>query len=353
MSVVPVAAAAANPEMMSLVMPDASTVMEINVSRIAASPFGATVKEAFHQGMAAQMKAQLAKTKSPMQDQLAMLGDIDWSQEVQDILVARGPGKHPATLVLVKTALDLERLKSFQGFSGEATVYDGVPILSSTKPENGAIAFLGDSIVAAGQMADVKAAIHRRGQPASLTPALAAQVNKYKQDDVWVASTELISGPLTIPGGAAAKAPAAAKAMELAEKIAGVNGGLRFSPDFDLLADVEARTEKGAAELSQTLGLVTAMMKSQARTAGGHAEQPLKFSLSGKHLLLSVHVPEAQMRAGLQQMRMASAAAPAKPASGLPTTVAGPSSGMAPPPVGTIRVQSSEGTVLIPVDRNR
>ena len=336
----PAMAAGADRDMMNLIMPEAATVMEINIAKIMASPAGAAMREAVHQGMATQLKAALAKSKSPFEGQLEVLGDIDWSQEVRDIVVARGPGKHPATLILVRSSIGPARVRAWKALSGDAAEYEGVPMLTSSKPEGGAIAFLPGPIVALGQLDDVKAAIHRRGQPTALPAGLAARVNQYNQDDLWLASTETMTGPLPVPGGG--KSPAGAKAAEFLEKVAGLNGGLRFSPDFDLSADLEARTEKGAAELSQGLGMLAGMMRSQAKTAGGRGLEGLKFNLSGKHILLSLHVPEEQMRAGLQQMRTARAA---------PVAVSlSPSSGLPLPPAGTIRVQSSEGTFLIPVE---
>jgi hypothetical protein len=343
-------AAAAGPEMMNLVMPDASTVMEVNIAKIMASPIGSAMREAVHQGMAAQLKVELAKAKPQFQEQMAVLGNIDWSQEVQDIVVARGPGKQPPTLIIVRSSLDLARIQALQAFSGDATEYEGVPILASAKPESGVIAFLNDSIVAIGQMADVKSAIHRRNGHTALPAALAAQVGKYSRDDIWLASTEILTGPLA--GPAATGSPAGAKVAEFAEKVAGLNGGLRFSPDFDFSADLEARTEKGAAELFQGLRWLTGMAQSQAKNAGKGGLEGLKLQVNGKHILVSLHVPEEQIRAGLQQMRAAKPVQPAAAARQSP--VAPPSGSLPPPPAGTIRVQSSDmGTVLIPVGKQQ
>ena len=351
LAALPALAAAADQDMMNLVMPDATTVMEVNLARIMASPIGAALKEGARQGAAAQLKAELAKAKPPFQEQFAALADIDWSREVLDIMIARGPGKPAPTLILVRSSLDLGRIQAMKEFKGEVTEYEGVPMLTSPKAEGGVFAFLDGSIVAIGQMGDVKAAIHRRGQTAALPAALAAQVNKYSGDDIWVASTEIITGPVVPP--AATKSPAGAQVARFIEKIAGVNGGLRFSPDFDLSADLEARTEKGAAELAEGMRWLTGMAQPQAKggVVVGHLEG-FKFRLNGKHILLSLHVPEEQMRAGLQQMRATQPARTAVAARQAPAQVvqhAAPSSGLPPPPAGTIRVTSSEGSVLVPV----
>ena len=349
-------AAAADPEMMNLVMPDASVVMEVNIAKIMASPIGSAMGEAVHQGIAKQLKVELTKAKPQFQEQIAGLSNIDWSREVRDIVIASGPGKPAPMLTIVRTSLDPARIQALAEFTGDATEYEGVRILASSKPGNGVIAFLDNSIVVIGQMTDVKPAIRRRSQHTALPAALAAQVAKYSRYDIWLAATGTLAGPLA---GPATGSTAGAKAAQYLAKLAGFNGGLRFSPDFELSADIEARTEKHAAEMAEGLHWLTTTVQTQAKSAGqgGSGLEALKCQVNGKRILLSLHVPEERIRAGLQQMRAAkaiqavAAARPAPlapPSTGLPP----PSSGLPPPPPGTIRVQSSDmGTVLIPVGK--
>jgi hypothetical protein len=335
LTALPALAAAAEPDMLNLVMPDAVTVMEVNLAKIMASPVGAAMKDAFHQGAAAQLKTELAKANSPFQEQIGALADIDWSREVLDIVVARGPGKPAPTLILVRSSLDLARIQAMKGFSGQVTEYEGVPMLTSPKAEVGVLAFLDGSIVAVGQLRDVQSAIHRRGQHTALPAALAAQVGKYSEDDIWVASTEIMTGPVAMP--AAAKSPMGAQVEKFIEKIAGLNGGLRFSPDFDLSADLEARTEKGAAEIADGMRWLTGVAQPQAKNASLSTRlEGFKFRLNGKHIL----PPGAAAVAARQAQPIMQ---PAAPSSGLP-----------PVPAGTIRVQSSDmGTVLVPVGQQQ
>jgi len=349
-------AAAADPEMMNLVMPDASVVMEINIAKIVASPIGQAMADAVHQGIAKQSQADLAKAKPEYKDQIALLSNIDWSREVRDVLVAGGYTKSSPMLIIVRSSLDPARIRALQAFTGEMAKYEGVPILASSKPGNGVIAFLDNGILLIGQMSDVKSAIGRRNQPAALPAALAAQVAKYSRYDIWAAATGTFPAPPPL-AGPAAKSPAATAAAQYLAKVAGANGGLRLSPDFDLSADIEARTEKGAAEMAEGLRSLTSMARSQVRNAnqGVSGLEGFRYHVNGKHVMLALHVPEEQMRAGLRQMRatpagrMAVAARQAPPAS-ISTP---PSSGLPPPPAGTIRVQSAEGTTLIPVGKDQ
>src|ERR1017187_128527 len=336
-------AAAADPEMMNLVMPDASVVMEVNIAKIMASPIGSAMGEAVHQGIAKQLKVELTKAKPQFQEQIAGLSNIDWSREVRDIVIASGPGKPAPMLTIVRTSLDPARIQALTEFTGDTTEYEGVRILASSKPGNGVIAFLDNSIVVIGQMTEVKSAIRRRSQHTALPAALAAQMAKYSRDDIWLAATGTLAGPLA---GPATGSTAGAKAAQYLAKLAGFNGGLRFSPDFELSADIEARTEKDAAEMAEGLHWLTTTVQTQAKSAGqgGSGLEALKCQVNGKRIRLSLHVPEEQIRAGLQQMRAAKAGQTAAAARQAPP--ASPSSGLPPPPAGTIRVQSSDmGTV--------
>jgi hypothetical protein len=353
-------AAAADREMMNLVMPEASRVMEINVAKIMASPIGAAIGEAAHQGIATQLKAELTKAKPQFQTEVAGLSNIDWSREVQDVVIAGGTSQSAPMLIIVRCDCDLARIQSLGIFASGTGEYEGVPVLNSSKPGNGAIAFLPNSIVLIGELAVVQSAIHRRSQPTVLTTALAAQVAQYKDYDIWVAQTGIQPAPSALPAtgsnSAGAGSPLGGKLMEYAGKVARFNGGLRLNPDFDFSSDIEARTEKGAAELTEGLHWLTNMVDAQAKRSGKQQNglEALKYELNGKHILLSLHVPEAQIRAGLRQMHASQAAQTAVAARRAPPEVPrmAPSSGLPPPPPGTIRVQSSEmGTVLLPVGR--
>jgi len=119
---------------------------------------------------------------------------------------------------------------------------------------------------------------------------------------------------------------------------------------------VEARTEKAAAEMAEGLRWVNSTVKSQAKSAGqaGSGLEGLKYQVNGKHILLSLHVPEEQIRAGLRQMRTVQPSQAIQPAAARQAPRAAPTSGLPPPPAGTIRVQSSEmGTVLIPTGKEQ
>lgn len=342
------AAAAADPEMMSLVMPDARMLMEIKVARIMASPIGSAMKDAMEQGIHDGLQNGLNQNRPELR-QIAALSNIDWSHEVQDVVIAGGPGKPAQALIIVRTGLAAAQLQSIGVLSGDTTEYKGVTLVASAKPGNGVVAILDNSILLLGQADDVKAAIDRRGKPHTLPPALAAQISKNARYDIWFAQI----GSAQPISAAAANSPGTAKAAEYLSKLAAVNGGINFSPDFDLAADIEARTDKAAGEITEGLHWFTGLLQSQAKGENGKTLEGLKYQLNGRHILLSLHVPAAEMRQGLLQVRASQAHHGVHPMMGaMPAAAAAPSSGVPPPPPGTVRVWSSDmGTVLIPVGK--
>jgi hypothetical protein len=130
--------------------------------------------------------------------------------------------------------------------------------------------------------------------------------------------------------------------MQYIEKLTDVSLGLRLSPDFDLSATLAARTEKAAAEMAQAIQWLSGSARQQAKLTGkgGTGLDSLKCEVNGRRILISLHVPEEQVRAGLQQMRAG------QPRAASPNI-------RSRPPAGTISVQSSEGTVIIPLDKQQ
>ncbi len=346
-------AAAADPEMMGLVPPDASLLMGADIARIMSSPIGEAIGDAMKQGVAKQQSVELAKAKPEFREQIQLLGNIDLSHEVREVVIAGGYGKSAPMLIIVRSSLDPARIRALQAFAGDAIEYDGVPILASSKPGNGVIAFLDNGIVLVGQMRDVKSAIGRRRQATVLPAALAALVTQYGKYDLWSVSTETFPAPVQ---DHAAGSPIEATAAQYLARVAGVNGGVRLSPDFELSVDVEARTAKAATELAEGLAWASSALKAEAQKTGkgGSGLESLKYRVEQKHILVSLQVPEQEIRAGLQQMRAQQASRPAKPVAARLAPPPAPTHVLPPPPPGTIRVQSSDmGTVLIPVEKQQ
>jgi hypothetical protein len=327
-------AAAADRAMLDLIMPDARVVMEINLDRIAASPLG--------QAMSTQLKARLASLQVTWQDPQTGLGGLDWSHYAQDVVLAGGPpdgpGKASPTLAIVRGLLDPALIESLDAFRGAKANYMGVPILSSGAG-NAVVAFLDGSISVIGQSADVKAAIRRRGQNIPPSPVLAEGLARFEgQYDAWMVSAGSLAAPPKSPG---------VPSMKWLERVDSFTGGVRFSPDFELSAEMNMRTEKDVVDMADGLRWFAGVLQTQESTA--LSLEDMNFKVEGRRLSLALEVPEQEIRAALQRRQAGQPARQVRTAGGRPPDI---TSGLPEPPSGTIRVQSSPadmGTVLVPI----
>lgn len=333
-------ALAGDPSLTELIMPDARMVAGIKLQKILASPIGRILKS--------QFRAQMEKNKPQWPAQMAFLAGFDWSDYLREILIATpgGPSKNPAFLVLVRFSAEPAQLDVLKALAGSPTEYMGVPLLPSKGKSNIVIALLENSTAVFGRPADVKAAIRRQAQHAAAPAALAGKVRQFNgRYDAWLFAT----GPLPVPPQAA---PAGVKTGFL-QTLDGLQGGVRFSPDFELSAELANRTEKDAAGMLQGLGWLLSAMQAQANGSGPHETaglENMKIERAGKRVLISLRVPEEQVRLALQRHARAAQAASAKTSG----SQAPPSRGPAPPPPGTIRIESSPsdmGTVLLPAGK--
>ena len=345
-------ACAADPAMLDLVMPDARMVMEIDIGKIMASPIGKTIST--------EVKAEFEKSKAQWQQQMAGLSGFDFTQLSDVVIAAAGAGKDAPALVIVRGSFGPAVMDSLKAAGATLTELQGVPVLTNAGQNKSTIAFLDGAIAVLGQAADVAAAIGRRGNGAVLPAALAAKVQKFNGHyDIWMATV----GPFPLPPKApAAKASAggagaaAVQAAQWIERLESIDGGGRFSPDFELSIEIIARTEKDAAGMAEGLRwLEGAVQLSQAKNPGNkNISEYLKFAVSGKRIDFALHVPEAEMRAALQQRR-AAITSQNSPAVRTPAVRQSAPGALPPPPPGTIRVQSSPsdmGTQLIPIEKD-
>jgi hypothetical protein len=322
-------AGASEPSLLNLVMPDARVVCEIDVASILASPAGQAIQD------------QLAKVQPQVPSPIPVSpADIARYVQAAVIAVGVGPGKDPPTLVIVRGSLDAAHLGPMKAFNGGVTEFEGVRLMESAKDGNSLIAFLDGGITLFGSPAEVKAAIRRWRQGVVPPPALLQKLNDYgARYDVWVATFGTLPAmPVQLSG--------APKKVDLLEHLAAFSGGARFSPDFDLTVEIVGRTEKDAEAISDVMHMVRGVIRAAGKES--HMEN-LKLESDGKRFLLSLHVPEKDVLAALQQRKTAAAAAPAPvvPLRKVPAEV--PASGA--PALGTIRVQSSPsdmGTVVLP-----
>ncbi len=337
-AILPGLAAAADPAMLELIMPDARVVVEIDMDRIVSSPMG--------QAMSPQMKAQLVNLRPAWQDPLSGLNGLDWNHYAQEVVFAGGtpawPGAQPPSLVIVRGLLDPAWIESLNAFSGVKSNYLGVPMLSTGK-DSTVVAFLDGSIAVIGLPADVKAAIRRRGQNTVPSPVLAEGLARYEgQYDVWMVSAGSPAAPAKSPAGAS---------LKWIERLDSFTGGVRLSPDFELSAEMTMRNDKDVADMVAGLRWFADVVQTQEKTS--LSLEDLNFKVDGKRISLALQVPEQQVRTALQQRQVGQTARTRRSAAARPPDIG---SGLPEPPSGTIRVQSSPadmGTVLVPISKSQ
>src|SRR4051812_24965710 len=234
-------ARAADPQLLNLVMPDAKVLAGVNVDQAKTSPFG--------QYVLSQMQAQQAKIQ-----ELTMLTGFDPTRDVHEILVATsGSATDKAGLFLARGSFDPARISALVLLKGGSTseVYKGITILEDEKQING-VAFLNTTIVAAGDVANVKAAIDRLSVATSLPAAVAVQVSHWSStQDAWALTTvpptslHPATGMPAIPGVGPGQNNAFLSLQQAA-------GGVKFGTNVVVTAQATAATAQDATQIGDT-----------------------------------------------------------------------------------------------------
>src|SRR5580698_5396755 len=183
-------AAAADPRLLNLVMPDAGTLAGANVTNAEISPFGQYV-----------LTEITATASQDLQTFITATG-FDPRQDVSEILAATSAGQTPgstttpsALLLAIGNFQVTQMTAAITAKAPQLTVqnYGGATLITGggkgTKPGFSA-AFLGTTIAILGDTASVKAAIDRSAGVNSINPALAVQVQALSTtEDAWVVTT--------------------------------------------------------------------------------------------------------------------------------------------------------------------
>src|ERR1043165_2939261 len=181
-------ARAADQQLLNLLMPDAKVVAGVNVDQAKASPLGQYVLQ--------QMQSQDQHMR-----ELTLQTGFDLTRDVHELLVASdGASGKETGLALARGNFNIA------GVTGVATQhggfieqYGGATIVENPEKTIG-IAFLNTTVVAAGDLANVKAAIDRQTSPSILPATLLTQINEWSNSqDAWMISA--------VPPGSLARRP--------------------------------------------------------------------------------------------------------------------------------------------------
>src|SRR6185437_5743984 len=180
----------ADPRLLNLVMPDATTLAGANVTNAGITPFGQFV-----------LNSMTVSGNAQLQNFITTTG-FDPRHDVSEILAATsGNATNPSGVVLAMGNFQVPQITAaITAKSPELTIqtYGNATLITGPAAKNAAtttatafaIAFQGTNIAIMGDVASVKAAIDRSASANSIDPALAAQVQTLSTtEDVWAVTS--------------------------------------------------------------------------------------------------------------------------------------------------------------------
>jgi len=281
---------AADSQLLSLVMPDAKVLAGVNVDQAKASPFGLYVL------------TQIQSTNSDLQKLITLTG-FDPTRDVHEVLAATNatPGsKSPVGLVLARGNFNISMIVSFATSNGAVTeTYGGATIIEDPKKGAG-IAFLDPTLVVAGDLPSVKAAIDRPGSGQALPTAVVGQVNQWSGvEDAWMVTT--VSPAALIPGTVGGPTGG------LFQQVLQASGGVKFGNSIVATIAAQADNAADATQMANALQFLVNMAQMQAQTNPDLAALAKGFAASaqGTRVNITVSMPQAQFQQLIQQHKSA------------------------------------------------
>jgi hypothetical protein len=281
---------AADPQLLNLVMPDVKVMADVNVTQAKASPFG--------QYVLAQMPPQQL-------EQIAAKTGFDPAHDVTELLFAGTGASQRSGLVLALGNFNVPTISNaIAKFQAGTDTYRGVTIFEDPQKQGG-LAFLSGTVAAAGDLANLKAAIDRLSAPAILPPALLAEVAQLSAaDDVWAFTTV---PPASLKAAAIPGLPSGAgNALGTVQSL---SGGVKFGTNVVATVQAQTDTAQNAAGIAGMIQFVVNM--AQAKAADEPQVQALAKALTvtadGATVNLSLTVPSAQLQEMIRSKSGASA----------------------------------------------
>ncbi|HXN47086.1 MAG TPA: hypothetical protein VN893_10630 [Bryobacteraceae bacterium] len=284
---------------LQLAAPDAPIMIGINVDSIRLAYARSHYKDlltpeyrAQYEQQAKSMKGMLGFDPSQLQEAVISVRPGPGGKSGQGLVILRGvfdPDQPPALLALMPT---------------ERSVYEGVAVMVTKqgKADPMAIAFLGRTMLVAGDPASVRAAISRwKSGIAAHSPWLERAEEMNRTFHVWCLARDLQSimpHDAAIPKGADAITGALRSLEE-------VTLGMTLAPDLKASLELLARTPKDAAALQAALSMGMAMATMQP---GAQQVKDLlkavEVTTQERTVRLSVSIPEERLiEAAREQMK--------------------------------------------------
>jgi hypothetical protein len=291
---------AADPQLMNLVMPGAQVMAGVNVTAAEISPLG--------QYVLTRIGINIGSDDEGLQSFISTTG-FDPRRDVTEILLASaGTSAGPSGLMLAKGTFNVDMITAAvaKNQNHQISTYNGATLITSTGTKaSHAIAFIGNSIAAAGDAASVKAALDRVNSANSVSPQLAALVQTLSTNqDAWSVSIASI-GSLIPDMGPHTANPTATQVLQLVKNIQSSSGGVKFGENVVVTGQAVADTPQNATAVADLIRMVSALVSAGAAQnpeAGAVAQllQTLQVSTSDTTVNVTANIPEAQIEALLK-----------------------------------------------------
>jgi hypothetical protein len=276
---------AADSQLLKLVMPDVKVISDVNVAQAKLTPFGQYV---------------LSQLPNGGVEQVTALTNFNPAKDLNELLCASNAMPNTG-LALATGIFDPTAIAALGAKDGAVTeTYQGVTILEDPKKLNG-VAFLNPGLMAAGDIADVKAAIARQTSPTTLPTALMTQItNLSNTEDAWVISTV---SPTSFPHAKAPTQPSTIDGVNvppnLFQQVQSGYAGVKFGSNITVTAQAQTVDAQSATNLAGMFQLLQniALMQAQQNPDLASFARSISVTATGAAVNFSASLPEDQFQA--------------------------------------------------------
>jgi hypothetical protein len=277
---------AADPQLLRLIMPNPTVISDVNVAQVKVSPFGQYV---------------LSQASNDAFQEFITLTGFDPRQDLTEVLCATGATNGAKSGLALATGIfnptKIAALATQEKSVSE--IYQGVTIYEDPKQQNG-VAFLNTGLMAAGNIADVKAAIGRQTAPTTLPSALMSQITQLGNlEDAWVLSTV---SPASLNPQAATTKPETIDGItvpaNVLQQVTSGWAGVKFGSNINVTAQATTDTAATATNLANMLQFLQnlAQMQATQNPQAASLAKSVAITSSGNTVNITASLPEDQFQ---------------------------------------------------------
>lgn len=274
---------AADPQLLNLVMPDVKVMAEVNVAQAKTSPFGQYL---------------LLQVETQQLQQIAALTGFDPTRDVNELLVAGSGAAQHSGLALASGTFNVATITSFVAQQKVATeAYHGVTIFEDPQ-KHGGLAFLSNSIAAAGDLDNLKAAIDRLSSPSILPASLLVEIGKLSaSNDAWLLTT--VPPSSLKPSSSAPAVPGIGNGAEnVLGTVQSASAGIKFGTNVVIAAQAQTDTAQNATAIAGLIQFLVnmAQLKATDEPQVQALAKALAVSANGATVNISLALPSTQFQ---------------------------------------------------------